>query len=301
MKDEPNSPSKCANLSQELPRNSNHEIVGAHNMLRRALANIIEKDKKLRIEVENNDNNSEKGVRSCRIKKKKKRRKVSDEKESSREPLQFKHRKRKKVSDMHIPEKLLKKLLKRNHNKKKELESFIGNLGKDDDAGQVSSSPERSMPKKVRSSRLGSIQVKLNYSSKQSSSIISKPKPSLTSTVQEKLLRLSGQIRLNDHGVQEGKRKSVQERLGPASKKSCGHSRRKDTPSDDGRISRERYRSRDPELEQLPSRSGPFDRREYVERKPQHNALQRNRHLSRNRSRSREKPKRNARRRGIGR
>merc|ERR1712050_633410 len=66
--------------------------------------------------------------------------------------------------------------------------------------------------REVRSSRLGSIQVKLNYSSKQSSSIISKPKPSLTSTVQEKLLRLSGQIRLNDHGVQEGKRKSVQER-----------------------------------------------------------------------------------------
>jgi len=151
VKGEPNSPSKCANLSQELPRNSNHEIVGAHNMLRRALANIIEKDKKLRIEVENNDNNSEKGVRSCRIKKKKKkRRKVSDEKESSREPLQFKHRKRKKVSDMHIPEKLLKKLLKRNHNKKKELESFIGSLGRDDDAGQVSSSPERSMPKKKR-------------------------------------------------------------------------------------------------------------------------------------------------------
>jgi len=249
--------------TQELsqPAKVSQEVAGPQNVLRRALANIIEKNarekKKL---IEQSDVNI-----TYRAKKKKKRRKASSEDESI-DGLSKREKKdvNKKLSDLNIPEKAWKKLLKNKMFKKKEIENLIaGERGKKKkrskdeeerfdgarrnskrskeriskhkgDGKSVTKDSEESVVtgqkkrlscvteegREVKSSR-GCIQVKLNYnSSKQHKSTVG-AKPSLTSTVQEKLMRMAGQAQDRKAAGEDSgpwgspPRKSVKERLGP--------------------------------------------------------------------------------------
>merc|ERR1719376_167750 len=150
--------------------------------------------------------------------------------------------------------------------------------------------------REVRSSKMGSIQVKLD--NKRNKQIVpTVTKPSLASTVQEKLLRLAGGVQTKEMDRREEDRmKSVRERLGPVRDiyspiRSRDKSVSRDNVRGNRRESRDKNRNHDHKFGQLPPALQSCSKKDDTKLKHSSRHIARSQERGRSRSRSRDNPR----------
>jgi len=283
-----------------------------------------------------------------KAKKKKRRKKSSSDERSDEELSVSKTRKQIKAAGLRVSDRALKKILKISKIKKKELGSFDVSGKKfelnkaaekmeqrasrsekslmntdvkekssktikkvkvrDEEIRERKKFDRREDEREVRSSKMGSIQVMLNNNSSKQN-IPTMAKPSLASTVQEKLLRLAGGVQGKEvERGEERRMKSVKERLGPARRDSYSYSpvRRdrsiaRDNKTSASRISEDKKRHHDIKLDLASSRLQSCVKRDELMPKNRSRQIRRSRERGESRSRSRDNQRSIVRKRGSGR